>query len=208
MSHPATIAFYDTHADSVAQKLLLAAPTDEYARFLALIPAGAHICDAGCGIGRDSKYFIEHGYTVTAFDGSAELAQRASQYIGQPVLHLLFEELTFHEQFNAIWASATLLHIPAASLPDVLQRLENALKPGGILYASFVYGHGETLRGPGLLFNDQDEQAIREVLSASSLTIIQTWQSADAPPARDDRVWINILVKKSKVESQKSNATP
>ncbi len=66
----------------------------------------------------------------------------------------------------------------------------------GILYASFVYGHGETLRGPGLLFNDQDEASVRELCAARpNLELLQTWQSADPPPARADRVWLNINVK-------------
>ncbi|WP_371920416.1 methyltransferase domain-containing protein [Rickettsia sp. TH2014] len=29
--------------------------------------------DAGCGVGRDTKYFLGLGYQVTAFDGSSEM---------------------------------------------------------------------------------------------------------------------------------------
>ena len=38
--------------------------------FLEFLPEGASILDLGCGTGRDSKYFLDHGYKVTAVDGS------------------------------------------------------------------------------------------------------------------------------------------
>jgi ubiquinone/menaquinone biosynthesis C-methylase UbiE len=38
-----------------------------YTRFLARIPAGGHILDAGCGSGRDALAFRKLGYAVTAF---------------------------------------------------------------------------------------------------------------------------------------------
>jgi SAM-dependent methyltransferase len=199
-THPAqrdTLAYYDANAEVVAQRLLAITPTDEYERFLAHLPPGAHILDAGCGIGRDSRFFIQQGYTVTACDGSSELARRASQFLGQPVLHLYFEDLAFQNEFNAIWASASLLHVPAAHLPEVFERLESALKPGGILYASFVYGPGEVLRN-GLLFNDQTEATIENLLSVRPrFEIVNLWKTADPPPSRPDRAWLHVLLRKS-----------
>ena len=53
--------------------------------FKANLAEGAHILDLGCGSGRDSRHFIDQGYTVTAVDGSAEIAACAEQLIGQPV---------------------------------------------------------------------------------------------------------------------------
>lgn len=41
-------------------------------RFLRLLDENAAILDFGCGSGRDTKYFLEKGYHVTATDGSAE----------------------------------------------------------------------------------------------------------------------------------------
>lgn len=41
-------------------------------RFLRLLDENATILDFGCSSGRDTKYFLEKGYHVTATDGSAK----------------------------------------------------------------------------------------------------------------------------------------
>lgn len=42
----------------------------------------SYIFDFGCGSGKDTKYFLEHGYRVDAIDGSAELCRIASEFTG------------------------------------------------------------------------------------------------------------------------------
>ena len=39
-------------------------------KFLHNLKAGDTILDFACGAGRDTKYFLEHGYQVDAIDGS------------------------------------------------------------------------------------------------------------------------------------------
>lgn len=82
--------------------------------FLPYLPASAHILDLGCGSGRDSAYFSSLGYEVTAVDGSAELCKRVTEKYGIDAYCLRFEEIEFTSRFDAIWASASLLHIPKA----------------------------------------------------------------------------------------------
>lgn len=55
-------------------------------KFLDLLPRNAHILDAGCGSGRDTKAFLAKDYTVTAFDASPVLATKAEELCVQPVL--------------------------------------------------------------------------------------------------------------------------
>ncbi|WP_412707499.1 methyltransferase domain-containing protein [Candidatus Rickettsia kedanie] len=43
--------------------------------------------DAGCGVGRDTKYFLGQGYQVTAFNGSSEMVKLATKETGIDVLH-------------------------------------------------------------------------------------------------------------------------
>ena len=89
----ATQHYYEEHAQSTFERMQAVQPGGEhYAPFLALIPAGGQILDAGCGSGRDSRFFIQKGYGVTAMDGAAALGRLAAESLGQAVLHLTFEE--------------------------------------------------------------------------------------------------------------------
>ena len=93
------IAFYDEqYAECTAhldmQKL--------YDRFEKYLPEGASVLDAGCGSGRDSKHFIEKGYTVTAFDASGIMCEYASMLTGQEVRKLTFQEMDYQDCFDGI----------------------------------------------------------------------------------------------------------
>ncbi|AUX76865.1 SAM-dependent methyltransferase domain-containing protein [Sinorhizobium fredii] len=89
-----------------------------------------------------SAYMIARGFDVTPTDGSPELAAEAERLLGRPVGVVRFEELSWRERFDGIWAEACLLHVPRTALPDVLTRLLRALKFGGVLHASFKAGGG------------------------------------------------------------------
>ena len=108
-----------------------------YSKFTVLLHNKDYILDAGCGSGRDSKFFLEQGFNVHAIDASMEMCQLAAEYIGIPVKCLRFDEIEFDSQFNGIWANASLLHIEKSSLPDILRKFNRALKPDGIMYASW-----------------------------------------------------------------------
>ena len=45
--------------------------------------------------------------------------------------------MTFTEEFDGVWASASLLHCPRKQIPNVLKRIHSALKPDGIAYLSY-----------------------------------------------------------------------
>lgn len=163
-------------------------------RFLAHLPAHSHVLDAGCGSGRDARAFLEAGYRVTAMDASARLAELASRHIGQPVKVRRFQEVDWTDTFDGVWACASLLHVPRTELPAVLHRLARALKPGGILYASFKYGAGER-DSEGRQFTDLDEPALAEILSAvPELHCRESWVSGDRRAQRAHERWLNALL--------------
>jgi len=65
-----TIAFYDKNGKEFAARTQHLDATALYQPFLALVPVNGHLLDAGCGSGRDSRAFLERGYTVNAIDAS------------------------------------------------------------------------------------------------------------------------------------------
>ena len=159
--HEQTLSYYEANAERFFENTRGVDMDSIYEPFLSLLPPGAHILDAGCGSGRDSRAFLERGYEVTALDASEAMVNLASQHIGRPVLHMSFDQVRFREHFDGVWACASLLHVPKRGIAKVLERLGNALKTGGVMYASFRYGEGESFRD-GRLFNDYDEESLRE----------------------------------------------
>ncbi|WP_338040958.1 hypothetical protein [Marinomonas algicola] len=69
-----TTLYYNMYAEDFAENTLSVDMSALYQCFLPLIPLQGHILDAGCGSGRDAKYFQSLGYEVSAFDASSELA--------------------------------------------------------------------------------------------------------------------------------------
>ena len=107
-----------------------------------------------------------------------------------------FADLSFSEEFDAVWACASLLHVGKAELPGVLEKVSAALKPGGILYASFKYGQGERVSG-GRFFNDYTEADLDTLLTwEKRLMLLEYWVTEDVRPERSGERWLNIVAKK------------
>ena len=81
-----TISYDDRDAEQFFRDTVEVEMSALYAPFLAHIPKSGRILDAGCGSGRDSRYFLQQGYKIEAFDASAEMCRLASILIGQTVL--------------------------------------------------------------------------------------------------------------------------
>lgn len=164
-------------------------------RFLTKLPPAASVLDFGCGAGRDTKAFLYRGCRVTAVDGSPELCAIASACTGIPVRQMLFSELDARAEYDGIWACASILHVPSAELPGVFRRMITALKPGGIIYASFKYGTFEGERN-GRRFTDFTEETFAAFLQHfPELTLTDQWQTRDARPNRSDEKWLNVILR-------------
>lgn len=165
-------------------------------KFTTRLPQGATILDFGCGSGRDTKYFLEQGFRVTATDGSEELCKMASEYTGIPVKQLLFMELDEKDAYDGIWACSSILHCPYDELVVVMQKISAALKKNGVLYTSFKYG---TFSGDrkGRFFTDMTEETFKELLVKSpELKIEDVTITADVRPGRGEERWLNLILRK------------
>jgi len=166
-----------------------------YNRFEKYLPETAHILDAGCGSGRDSKYFLSKGYEVSAMDASREMAARAKVLTGLDVKEMYFQDIRDVEAYDAIWTCASLLHVPKKDIDEVLQKLAKALKEFGIWYMSFKFGDTEREKD-NRLFNDYTEDTLQDLISHyPQLSILELWLTDDRREDRSDK-WINVIVKK------------
>ncbi|EGN75490.1 methyltransferase family protein [Idiomarina sp. A28L] len=168
-----------------------------YEEFLLRLPVGAHIIDAGCGSGRDALAFLKAGFRVTAFDASPALVAIAQERLGTEKVKLAtFDEFSISEPSDAIWACASLLHVPFVGLPHTFLHLAEQLKSKGLFYCSFKYGDDEVERG-GRRFTNLTEARLADVIQNSDLAIQKTWITGDARPDRENEKWLNAILVKS-----------
>ena len=188
------VEYYNKNADNFFAGSVAADMSDVQSRFLSYVPAGGRILDAGCGSGRDSKAFLNAGYDVVSFDASEEMCRRASEYIGKSVLNMRFEDAAYEAEFDGIWACASLLHVPMEDLPEILKKMKRALKPGGVMYASFKYGEGTVFRGERQ-FSDFTEVSIVPLFEQAGFEIVRNIVGSDSRLGREDEKWVNVIGK-------------
>ena len=186
------VEYYNQNAESFYDNSVEADMSEWRNNFIKHLPDGGRILDAGCGSGRDSKAFIKEGFSVVAFDASREMCKKASQLLGQEVWQMRFDEMSFDEEFDGVWACASLLHANENELADVFEKIYRALKNNGVLYASFKYGNGVTQRGERI-FIDFTEESIKPYLEKIGFELIDSGITTDVRPGREDEKWTNVI---------------
>ena len=188
------VEYYNENADSFYEGSVNADMSESRNKFAENLPEKARILDAGCGSGRDSKAFLDAGYEVS-FDASIEMCKRASELIGRETMNMRFEDMPFENEFDGIWASATLLHVPTDELPKIMQKMNSALKEGGVIYASFKYGDGTKMRGERK-FSDFNEKSVVPLFEDAGFTILSNDVGSDNRPGRENEMWVEVIASK------------
>lgn len=190
-----TIDYYNQNADAFIQGTVSVNFKEIQDKFLKLL-TGKRILDFGCGSGRDTRYFLEAGFDVTAIDGSEELCKSASEYTGIQVKHMVFQELDEEECYDGIWACSSILHLPKDELKIVMNKMGRALKLDGIIYTSFKYGNFEGERN-GRFFTDFTLETFEDLIKAvKNINIEEYWITGDVRPERENEKWLNLILRK------------
>ena len=192
-----TAGYYDEHAQAFIESTLHADVSGLYARFEEKLQPGCSILDLGCGSGRDSLYYAKCGYRVSALDPSPAMCAHTRSLVDIPVYEMQAEDMTFQEAFDAVWACASLLHVPRGSQVLVLKKIAAALKEGGICYCSWKYGDKDREKD-GRRFTDLTEASFRALLQqVPELREEAVWTTQDVRSGREDQKWLNVLLRKS-----------
>ena len=193
-----TIAYYNDNAKDYIRATINADMSKLYAAFEHYLFPGCFILDLGSGSGRDSKYFINQGYHVTAIDPSEEMCASTQKVAGIVPLQIKAEELNIREKYDGVWACASLLHLETAKLQVALLNIYRALKPGGVFYTSFKYGVEEREVG-GRVFHNYTEATANNLIHETGLfEVAEIFITGDTLPEREDERWVNIIAKKRK----------
>ena len=122
----------------------------------------------------------------------------ATEVSGVTARQIRFEDLDYTNTFDGVWACASLLHAEREKLPGIICKINDALKPGGILYMSFKYGESSEERN-GRFFTDMTENDLPFLCNADNgFEIIEYYISTDVRPERSNEKWLNIIAKKCK----------
>ena len=190
-----TIDYYNQNADLFVQGTVSVDFKETQDKFLQLL-TGKKVLDFGCGSGRDTKYFLESGFDVTATDGSEELCKSASAYTGIQVKHMLFQDLDEADCYDGIWACSSILHLSKDEIRIVINKMSRALKLNGIIYTSFKYGNFEGERN-GRFFTDFTLELFKDFISdVKDIVIEEYWITGDVRPGREDEKWLNLILRK------------
>jgi SAM-dependent methyltransferase len=193
-SSESTREFYAKHAREFVNSTVCIDLQKIYRPFLSRLPVGAHVLDAGCGSGRDTRAFIRLGIKVTSIDASPELAQIATTISGQRCEVMAFQDMTYRCVFDGIWACASLLHVSRNEMPDVLERFARALKPNGILYVSIKEGDGEEVAADGRFFSYFQRHEFQNLLTNPGwFRMIDTWVTVAADSSGSEWPWLNFI---------------
>ncbi len=118
-------------------------------RFLAenaaTLRRGSRVLIPGCGSGYEIKAFATAGCEVTAIDISALAVARARQEIDALKNVRLIEGDFFTEKFSAvefdlIYERTFLCALPPHLWPQLVARLAELLRPGGVLAGFYLFG--------------------------------------------------------------------
>lgn len=191
-----SVNFYNNNAESFFSQTVNSDMSLVYKKFLNQLSCkNGKILDLGCGSGRDSKFFKEMGFEVTAWDLSEELAKKASEYIGQEIIVKDMRELNFENKFIGVWACASILHLPIKDIEEVFKKIFKALKEGGIFYSSFKYGESDYIKD-GRYFTCFNEEKFFRCFPEYKKNVIKIFQTSDVRVGREDEKWLNIFLRK------------
>ena len=152
------------------------------------------IMDLGFGSGRDSLYFKNKGYVVCSIDPVKEFCENAKKIGLDDVRCITAQELNFNNEFDGIWACASLLHIPSNELNDVFRKCYKSLTKDGVMYVSFKYCNFEGIRNERY-FIDLNEESIGKYIENTGFIIKDIKITTDVRPDRNEK-WLNVILLK------------
>ncbi len=172
-----TVAAYDRDAAEYAAGLPPLSPHLHAVldRFAAALPPAAAVLEIGSGPGIDAEALEQRGLRVHRTDisqGFVDLLRARGWEATQ--LDPMHDHLG--GPWDAVYASACLLHVPRADLATVLRRLREATAPRGVLYLDLKEGDGEgwsthgSVRAPRH-FTYWREGPLREVLGSTGWVV-------------------------------------
>lgn len=194
---------YDVTAFEYQENTLKLKTEAKAEKFLSYLSSKSYILDLGCGPGKDAEYFIGKGHKLIGVDISPQMIQLARESVPQADFVVSdIESLSLKDDsLDAIWASASLLHVSKQAMPNVLTNLRRMLKPGGIFYISMKKGAGEEFTpderygGVKKFWNYVNEEELVNLLEGQGFQILNL-ETLEKSTAYQTHPWIAVVGRK------------
>ncbi|MDA3847753.1 MAG: class I SAM-dependent methyltransferase [Vallitaleaceae bacterium] len=190
-----SINYYNKHTDHYIQDTFSIHLGTLHTMFLAYIPIGGKILDAGCGPGRDAKLYSEMGYDVTAMDGSEAMIAHCRQWLDEKAVCATFESFHTEEKYDGIWASASFLHVEEKDMPVTITKFLGFLKPSGIFYLSYKVGD-HSYEKDGRHYTCYTNESLKALMdSIPSVIVLELTTTSDERAGRSNELWLNLIIR-------------
>lgn len=197
-----SVEYYNKNAEEFIERTFDLDMSYLLEKFIKYIPDGGTILDIGCGSGRDSKWFSDHGYDTYAIDGSEKFVDHTKTIIGDKAVECMFDSFRPIElfgrlvKFDGLWASASLLHVPEEKLIDVIDRFMYYLNENGVFFLSFKKSNHNYVKD-GRAFTNFTIEKWREFIEGSNYAnVLEIFETKDVREGKEDESWINIIMEK------------
>lgn len=154
------------------------------------------ILDFGCGPGRDLETLRALGHEAVGVEGCTRFVAMARAHSGCEVLQQDFLSLNLPAgSFDAIFANASLFHVPSRDIRRVIKALSASLKPAGVLFSSNPRGHDEEGWQGGRYCVWHSEDAWRELMVSCGYVELEHYYRPEGLP-RDQQSWFASVWRK------------
>ena len=110
---------------------------------------------------------------------------------------MTYDEMGFDDVFDGIWACASLIHLTEDEMRKVMKKLVQALKENGVLYFSVHKGDRDGIYH-GRYFHDYTRRELQSLMEEyPELEVVDIWTTQDVRSEKSDKLWLNVLARKT-----------
>lgn len=183
-----TLAYYEAHAAEAATRYESGDLSSFHPLLLEVCPPGSRVLDVGCGSGRDVAFLRGRGVQAYGVDASAAMVAEARRRHPEIAAHVRVDALPAlgtvgADQYDAVLATAVLMHLPAGELEPAGARLARLLTSRGSLLISIPAGTrgrpGDHRDEHGRLFRPYAAGDLEALLEGLGLRPAGAWTRPD-----------------------------
>jgi SAM-dependent methyltransferase len=198
-----TVASYErsAHAYREGTAEMSEQTREAVARFAAALPAGARVLEIGSGSGRDARALEASGLSVRRTDITpAFVAMLREDGYAADVADPLTDDLRDPDRdqpYDAVWASASLLHVRREDFPLAVRRIAEVTATGGLFHLALKEGDGARFSTHGNVdgprhFTFWREEPLRELLAEAGWEVVEVGHAI----GQHDQPWLDVTARR------------